>query len=401
MALYRHLDKIESQLVGGRTTFAVEYEGYLYERSLQRAFELLLEKYPVLSGRIHPDQNGYLLFAPEDHPSAFAVHDGDEATLQDLHDAPWDSARAVSQLALVRGEEHGFVAMSVDHAIADGTSFKAMLSELWHIYSDIVNGCEASRDKGASLPSSACELLKQRWPGPAPDYIGAIGDIDFCESINGRLRLNDEDTARLVAFARSQNTTVNALITGAILVVLRRHGATAEPTPMVCMTNVDLRNRVNPPVAATETTNFGGRHKAIVTVPSNGDPVAIGIDIQTQVKRAIANHKLPPYDLGEFFFNRQIDTTLEPRLATISVSNIGAIPRFTQPDGLVITDFIIVKSRVRPTKFPAVYLTYTYDRQLSLHYAYPSHSFTSEEVERLAKSIGEQLDKISASIETA
>lgn len=397
MTVRRYLDSIEVQMRNRAPSFVVEYHGHLDENVLARAFELLCSRHQVLRGRIRHDGKGYLLYVPPDHHPELIVLKGDESTLgNDVH-GPWDITRGVAQLILIRGESRGFVALRADHSIVDGRSLGTMLGELWQLYANIANGSSISVDAGMSLPLSPYGLLKQRLSGlqsaPSPGIMDTPDLPDLCEALGRRIRLTEEDTARLIAAARAQKTSVHALVCGAILVTLRTLGSSIEPARMVCLSHVDLRNRVTPAVGATETTNFLGLHRAEVTVPVNGSAVTVGREIKEQLDSAIARGELPPIDPSKFV-SSMVETSLEQYLALISVSNVGIIPKLARPAGLEITDFLVPMRPKKSVKFPS-HGVYTFDKRLSVLFSYPSEFFTHEEMEQVVARITKELCNVS------
>lgn len=390
----RYLDNLEAKLKGSAPSFTAEYQGYLDEKALARAFELLCARHPVLSGRIRRDDKGYLLYVPPDHHPRIMAIDGDIRTLWREAHQSWDITRAVAQLTLIREKQRGFVALRADHSIVDGTAVIALFDELWQLYTDVANCLDVSADAKASLPSSPYRALQcragVRFSSSLLDATGTP-DVTRCKAIERRIHLSEEKTARLIAAARTEHTSVNTLLCGSILVALRAQGRQTERTPMVCWVPIDLRNRVTPPVGATEFTSFSTRHKVEVAVPANGDPIAVGREVKKQLESAIARRELsmepiqspPP----------RVETTLEQRLATVLISNVGVIPKLVRPAELVITDYLIPANPMM-VMFPC-YAIYTYEGCLNIQVLYPSDFFTNGEVEQLVKRTISQLCEIS------
>lgn len=394
-ALQRYLDTEEISMTGSAPWLVAEYQGQIDEDALARSFEMLCARHPVLRALIRHDACGYLLYVPSYHHPEFMVLDGDENTLQhEVNEQSWDPAHALARLILISNKTRGFVALRADHAIVDGHSMGAMFAELWDLYTGIIDGTEISVDPGGSLPSSGFALLEQRLgeiqTQPSPGRAETAATLEVCEALQRRIQLSEEDTSRLVAAARVLGTSVHALVCGAILVALRVQGSSTEPTPMACWSMVDLRNRVHPPVEATETTSFGFRHKAELTVPLNGNPVTIGREIKEQLETAIARRELPPPDLS-LLYSANLNTSLERHLATIMVSNVGVIPRLAQPSNVVITDLLIpTRGKTTATSFSG-YAVYTYEGRLNIRCTFTSKFFRDETVEQVVKKFTTEL----------
>lgn len=408
LTLQRYLDDFEVLATRTWAANSVVYEGHVDEDVMSRAFALLCVRYPVLRGRIRPDERGNLLYVSPGHHPDFIVLDGDESTLQREIERPLDPARAVVQLMLIRGEARGFLAVRANHAVIDGHSWWAMLDDLWRLYTNIVNGADVSVDPGVSLPSPPSALLEERWGGFAPvrrrldgiqsdtspDKTDQPNPREVCERVARRFRLTEEETAQLVAAARTHKTSVHAILCGVFLVAQRALGAPPEPTSMMCQSIIDLRNLVTPPVGATEATNFIGWHRAEVTVPANGNPIVVGRQVKRQLDTAIARREL--LTLRQMRAPFRFETPLEQHLAIVAVTNGGVMPRFSQPDGLTITDYWMPISKTGPRRRTnPTYIVYTYAGRLDITCTGSSEVFTTEKVEQLLKGIKEQLVYIS------
>lgn len=396
MVLQRYLSGIEVQLRNGGPCFTVEYQGNIDNEVLRRACDLLCDRYPVFRGRIRRDSEGFLLYVPDTHRPEPIVRDGDKETLREEAFRPWDGTQSLVRVLHIRGESRGFIALGADHAIADARNSVAMLDELWRLYTAIVGGSNIASERFESLPCAPNELLRERWgriqPQSSVDMADSASVPIVDESITWRIHLAQQDTARLVEAAHKTETTVHALVCGSILVSLRSQEISTEPMPMMCLSIVDLRNRVTPSVGATETTNFIGYHRAEATVPLDGNPTILGRDIRAQLDAAIASREIE-MNMPQSAHS-QVATSLKQHRSNILVNNIGVVRRFCQPAGVRITDFF-VPTRERTVALFPIHGVYTYDGQLSLWGVYPSKFFSSERVRQIVKRITTHLRQIS------
>lgn len=390
--LERYLDHYEAQGSQFSDSHVIEYEGHVDEAALSRALHMLSGHYPVLRCRIRNDGTGYLLYLGDDSYPELAICDGDERMVRDEARRPWDAAQAVFKLTLIRGEGRGFIVLRATHSIGDGAARMAWIGELWRLYTDIVNGVDIVVPSEESLPRSCYEMLESRAgidipPSLASDRMPA--PVELFDSINRNVWLDEENTRRLISTVRAEKTTVNAVICGAALIAQRELGNVASPTPMICMTMVNLRGRVNPPVGATEVTYFDIVHKAKVCVPASGNSLDIG--------RVVKEHWDNSIERREFSVAHvqssppPLDTPLDGRLATLLFSGSGVVPRFSQPPGLKILDLFAQRAG-KVTSFP-VYSARTYEGRLNLRFDYPSGIFTDQEVDRVvARTVGQLRD---------
>lgn len=392
MSLQRYLDGREVLALGTAPTQAAEYQGRMDERALARAFDLLCTRYPVICGRIRHNNLRYELYVSSEYRPELTVLDGDEHTVQQEAKQPWDPARAVAQLILIRKDARGFVALRMDHAVVNGSSWRAIFYDLWGLYTDIVNGCDVSVARGDSLPRPPSDFFKRFRTdieySPSSETTPILRSSEPYGIHPVRIRLSSDDTTRLIDAARTYRTSVHGLVSGAVLVAQRDYGApTTEPTPMICRSPVDLRNLVTPPVGATECTNFHSMHIAKVSVPAGGNPVTIGREIKRQLEDAIARRDLPQTPVSQ-----QAETCIENRLKSAHVTNGGRLAKLPQPASLTITDWLRFLDTT-PINFPA-YAVVTYEGRLSITSWYPRNFFTIREAEQLSKHIASQLHHI-------
>lgn len=396
MILQRRLDDVEMQLKGSAPSYCVEYRGRVDDRILADAFARLCARHPVLRARIAADTDGYRLFVPNSGSPDILIAEGGEDQLRSLVTAPWQASTAVAALIHVRNEQlGGFVALRMDHAVTDGGIKMFLFRELWHRYTELVNGEEVPLVPGHSLPEPPRETIRRRWPGASPERPAHRGDIargTACRAIERIVQLDAGDTARLVTAARTRQTSVHALVCGAVLIAQYAHGGTTIPTPMLCLSPVDLRNRVNPPVHPMETTRFLGIHAAEVTVSARSDPVAVGQAVKQQLDAAIKSRTLLTDPIQKPL--PWVDSALARHVAHTSVSNYGVIPRFEGPAELGITDFRTVSDGYTGS-FPT-YAVYSYQGRLNFRIVFPAEYYTDDDVDMIAASVVADLAAVAA-----
>lgn len=379
----RYLDGFETQLAQGSPTHVMRYRGKIDAAALGRAFGLLRGRYAALRAVIREDPAGLVLYVPGDAHGGLEVLGGGSEAVDDIAHLPWDAARHAARLWLVHGEhvDEGFVVLRATYAIADGTARTAWLTELWWIYAAIADGVNVTLGEEVPLPGSCIERLTRAGVGIAPVLRtpGAVLPVQYSPAVERNVWLDPAATGRLVAAARRLGTSVHALFCGAALIAQRALDPTPGPAEMACMSAVDLRHRVEPSVGPTETTFFDIRHKTLVSVPDDGDAVALGREVKARLDSDLASGRLvlepvrsPP---------EQVDTVLEQRLATVWVSNSGAIPPIAAPAGLEITDVFVQRSGsivLYPT-----YSLRTYGGRLNIRFDFPAALFSDQEVDQV------------------
>lgn len=393
MILERYLDELEESLIDPNLGEAliVECDGNVDNAVLNQAYQELYSRHPVLRARIRSVEQGHLLHVPAQHAPEFVVFDGDESIMRHEVDVLVNPECAVTRLVSIRCGRTHYVAIRFNHAIGDGRCMTALFDELWRLYTDIATGSDVSTNSETSLPVPPTSLLQQRWGRihlrRSSTSHAAPGDGDMVELIQRRVRLTKKETVRLRAAASSHGTSIHGLLCGAILVSQRALAAVPGQALMMCHTVVDLRERVDPPVRATETTNFVQPHTAIVFVPASGNPIEVGIEIKTQLDSAIASRELSSA-------TSRVETPLEQRLASVAVTNIGALPMFTLPAGLRVTDFVMTRPRRLPRRLKLRrpnYLIYTFEGRLNIYFLCSRDVFSSSDADEVVHRIREQL----------
>lgn len=396
MLLKRHLDDLE---VGGRLhgpTHLVEFTGEINVEILDQAFHLLCKQYPVLRARVRYDGHGYMLYVEPDHSPRLVVLEGGEDQLTKETDRFLDTTHGVAELVLIHGGEHGYVALKKAHAVGDASVWVEIFDTLWRLYTGIANGSDVDVVPGHTLPTSCQMLLNERWGpielGPpsaaelAPNGTAGTQE-DLIHKEQRRLVLSVTETAQLIEAARALRTSVHALVCGAIVVGVRSHQQEQGPVPMACGSAINLRNRVSPAVAPTETTNFITSHTAELVVDDYADPVDVGREVKRQIDSAIADRQLwtPEVD------GRRAEWHISQGHTVVDVTNPGVVRRLSQPAGLKIVDYQWIgqpESRRTAQKIGSV--AHTYDGRFSLRSNYPPR-YAKDEIDDIHERISANL----------
>lgn len=392
MTLQRYLGEIERYMMNRAPTRAVEYAGSLDENLMDHALYILCDRHPVLRAQIIADDHGFLLHVPRNHRPEFIVLDGDISTLHDEVERRWDMTDAVARLMLVRNSHGGYLGLRADHAIVDARALGALFAELWDIYTDVAQGNDVEVRSQGRLPAPPHELLARRWKTGGKqrvaDEVDNAPPIVSGVSIEKRIRLSSRETIDIVKAARNMDTSVHALICGAIIFSLYAHAELQQSADIVCTSVVDLRNRVSPPVEPTETTNFIAYHNARISVRPDSRPISIGRDVKVQLDASLTKRDLP---LGVLRLPPPPEgTRFERRMANVLITNAGIVPDLSHPEDLVIDDVLSIAPRRAITIFP-VYAIHTYNGRMALKGKFASDSFTDEEAGRISNRIAESL----------
>ncbi|WP_208024670.1 hypothetical protein, partial [Amycolatopsis pithecellobii] len=148
------MDDIEITKLAYTPAYAVNYTGRVDRSALEQAFDVLCERHPVLRARTVFEHDHWFLRADPDHRPPMTVLSGDERTLLQEVGIPCDARKEMAKLLLIEdGEHHGAIALRANHATLDGRHLTAVFTELWEIYTQLVNGVPVTAEPG-TLPES-------------------------------------------------------------------------------------------------------------------------------------------------------------------------------------------------------------------------------------------------------
>lgn len=387
-ALERPLNYLELAHLNRVVIMAAEYEGDLEHSAVEYAFRQLCDAYPVLRAHVRgTGQDAVFHVMPDRVPEVIVIDDVPDV-LSKVVELPWDAGSSVADLVHVRGERHGYLALRADHSIVDANAWLEMFRELTRFLAD-----DPEVTPGTSLPLPPAELFHERLGSIPYDrrLFQTANDpaLDGSASlISSYITLGEQETSWLRRTARFYRSSVHGLVCGAILAAQRSLAGGSEPAKMFCVSPVDFRSRVDPPVELLETTNFMLSYAAEVDVSSRSSPVVIGQSIKTQLDAVLTRKEgvrsgTPMAD----YLGRNLSFAL--------VSNLGVIEDFAQPDGVSVVGFRVLNT-VGDTLFPGHYV-WTYRGRLTVLSVLTSRFFSRDEADQLAREITEQLLIVGAS----
>lgn len=390
MSVSRKLDKFESLFteVGLYGPDTVEYEGVIDELALSSAYSALCAKHPVLTGGIRRNNLCYELVVPGERGAQVTTLDGNEETLQrELLSARVNSDYyPCSKLIHSRGTGRGLVTLCVNHVVADNHVLRTFCGELWEMYTKISTKGRIDIECSLELPRSFAEVWRELWSDVESNLVATRPGQgnDNGVYVERRIILSKADTENLISRARKRGVSVHGIVCSAILVALRSQYSGSSPEKMECHSAVDLRNRVNGSVGATEVTNFVGVHVGEVNVSPDADMWMLGADLNRQLKAAIENHEI----VSLMERRRFVDTPIPDHLSPMVITHIGVLPEVEAPPGIRIVDRVkgFLEGDRAPSATPA-YIVLTYGGRLKIISDYPSCHFEDRDVEQVTEAI--------------
>ncbi|MFF8036156.1 protein kinase [Streptomyces sp. NPDC016626] len=376
--MHRALCPVETLYVGQRSRafLSCTLRGRVDVEALSAAFDAVTEENPTLRSCIVPDGAGYALrlLGEDERPRLLTrTGDADEAYAAELNrtlplGGPLTRAVLVSS---PDGEGHLFVLL-VDHAVTDGHSSIALHNALWDRYRALAGG-------ERTAPAESAVRVEPRWPEPVSRLLPPADEADTAKYLDGRLEevrrnpvelmpydvprpsaggpdgdgagdghievcrltMDKEHTDLLRRTARQSGVSVHSLIAAAMLTAARRRLDGDGPRTLGCLSPVDLRSRLSPPLPATDMVPAVTTHLQTLQVSGSSDPLDLARTVHNRLGDFIAR--------GDQFHEMRITPEI-PRnpalqLATVVVTNMGVVPGPRLPDGLRADDVRLAPAR--------------------------------------------------------
>ncbi|SPX87955.1 phthiocerol/phthiodiolone dimycocerosyl transferase family protein [Mycobacteroides abscessus] len=341
--------------------------GVLNEAALEDALAGLVDRYPLLGGRIHMSRRGFeLRFAPRRRPAAVFLDVG----AADIEDYPMAGKSAlpigqVCSLRVCRSGDKFRVTLLLHHAIADADAALAYFHDFWTLYTERMRtpGNPGRQLVAAHpIPASSETLLRAR--GYAESASRQVMDLRPAyrgpESIwtalrprraeRARIHLSVEQTDRLLGIGRTHGVTLNGLVSAALALVEREMSG-KDRLSVAISSFVNLRGRIDPPVAPTGGTNVLGIAEMILDVDRRSDVLDLARQVIADIRNGLETTRIHQtvfvrggdvrraLALARRYFLLVPAGGLVPTFTAIQITNWGRVSEFTTPDGVDIGDF--------------------------------------------------------------
>ncbi|MEW2504012.1 hypothetical protein AB0878_26470 [Amycolatopsis sp. NPDC047767] len=346
-----------------RAVLTVGVEGVLDLAVLNSAWSRILDQHPTVASRIVPHGDGYALESLAERPVVVELQSDDDVLTAVASWALPVGAPVARLFAAVDGAA-ATVGLSVDHVATDAKSALSLFTTLWQHYAAVLAGQPAppaAKEWPATVSSQLPEvpeetvqaLLTQRLerartrPVPLVPYHAAGADAPPPGQQpvhNTRVTLSPEQTADLAAGARSLDTTVHGVVAAALLLATHDALGGGETRALGCLSSVDLRSRVEPPVPADVMLSYVSPFPDVLDVAGDLD-----LDGISRLARQVIGHLRDATADGGW----AVETALlghlgeHPELmdTTLFVSNMGRIDGPPSPPGLRLHDAMIIPGR--------------------------------------------------------
>jgi hypothetical protein len=366
--MHRALCPVETLYVGqrSRAVLSCTLRGRVDVAALSAAFDAMTETNPPLRSRIEQDGTGHLLrVLDEDERPRLITRTGEETEAYPAElNRPLPVGGPLSRAVLVSapdGESHLFV-LVVDHTVTDGHSSIALHNALWDRYRALVEG--EPTPAGSGLPS---------WPEPVSTLVPDADAADTAKYLDGRveevrrhpvelvpydvtagehaggaghievrrLTLDADHTARLRRRARDAGVSVHALIAATLLGTARRRLDGDGSRTLGCLSPVDLRSRLSPPLPASALVPAVTTHLQTLDVSGTAEP----LDLARTVHGRLSDFLSRGDHFHELRITPEIPRNPALQLATVIVTNMGVVAGPRLPEGLRAADVRLVPAR--------------------------------------------------------
>ncbi len=381
----RVLDPSEQRFVRHATYTgrSVTVVGELDAAALGAAFAALQRAFPILVCRVveDADESGILLRPGHIEPVGAWVSFGDPDEVR----IPTESMDPGAQLAyldvVLAEEDRARVTLFVHHSVADAAHCIELFARLWGYYTDHVETGAITVD-ACEYPVSLESLLARRGisRGPVSGLEPVTRSLVVADAVGvvepsppsspalarpARVHLDPVETARVLELGRSQAVSVNGLVTAA---ALRAFATVYGVTHLGCVYPVDLRRRLDPPVAAQAGTNLSGLAAFATDSPTEdlvGLARRIGTSLHDDLRSGVVEQSVLHFP--DFFGPGRIHSTA----GHLALTNTGTVPAFRAPAGLILDDYEIVYLSAHPrpstgASAAVTFLVYTYLGRLTI-----------------------------------
>ncbi|WP_229848203.1 phthiocerol/phthiodiolone dimycocerosyl transferase family protein [Streptomyces melanogenes] len=410
--MQRKLCPVETIYVAqrSRAVLSCTVRGDLDEKLFAAAFAAKVAEHPSLRCRIAVEDGVHVLqpMAADEQPRLL-VRDGGPDSFTEEFNTPLPVGGPLVRAVLLRGTDEHTVMLSVDHTITDGHSAIALQNALWDTYTALSGELpDGAGEYGETWPSPVSELLPPVSEREAEEYLArrvertrqapvvclpyeAVGTerpAGELELAVRRVLLEPDETARLLRFAKAEGVSVHGLIAAAALTAVR-HRLGGEPgvRTLGCLSPVDLRSRLTPPLDREVMVPAVTSCLDVLEVAHDADPLSLARLVTENLHAAI--------ERGDFLQELHLlpKVPQHPALLATSVivTNMGRVSGPVTPDGLEVTDVRLAPAREhyfpQAGRGPVMACVVSFDDRLGIELPYSAGCFTHEQIDGIGAAL--------------
>ncbi|MFF4214513.1 hypothetical protein ACFYZE_35290 [Streptomyces sp. NPDC001796] len=325
----------------GPVVASVALEGRVDAAVMERAVRLLERDHPLLRCSFCRTDDDITLELADEGPGLVMVEPGSNGLADELN-VSLAQNRPVYRVSLSQDGESAVLTLAGDHAGSDGRLNTLLLRRLLSYYTGLLRGVVPEPTGRSAFEGSLEEALLAAYePGPvqppadADPPLTLAGDAAAPGAPAVRsFSFEPDATAALIAAARRSGISITNLLAGALACAVRAQFADAGPMPVAPAFAVDLRPRVDPPIAPDAPFCCVARLVSSTGVDAGDQPVEVGRRIAAQLKAALDRDEIQHRLVSQRAAGKP--APLPP--ISFMVSNIGIIEEYPVPDGLRVTD---------------------------------------------------------------
>ncbi|MFD9435308.1 protein kinase [Streptomyces sp. NPDC060002] len=374
-----------------RAVLSCALHGHLDTGALSAAFDSVTAEHPTLRARISSDDRGHALeLLGEDRQPRLTLRTGDDEAYQEELNTPLPVGGPLARAVLISapdGRSHTLV-LTIDHTITDGHSALTLHNTVWERYGTLVEGTDVPRTTPVpGTPAAARTPPPEQpdWPVPVSELLPYSDEAETTKYLERRIEeaerhrvelvpydtprqppgtvatesarergtadghrievrrlfLDPERTARLRGLARDADVSVHGLVGAALLLAARARLGGEGPRVLGCMSPIDLRSRLAPPLSPAVMVAAVTSHLQSLPVSEADDPLELAREVGSRLQDSI--------ERGDHFQEMRIMPQV-PRhpalqMGTVIVTNMGVVPGPRLPEGLRATDVRLVPAR--------------------------------------------------------
>ncbi|MEU6974052.1 hypothetical protein AB0A71_41320 [Kitasatospora aureofaciens] len=298
---------------------------------------------PGLAGTLRLSDGEYVFEPRPDRAGLVAHVEGEQPDFPLTAHLTLDELDCVAALETrsTSADDH-VVSLLVRHSLADGKHGLHVLSRLWELYTEMAEGSAAPALREPVVAGPLDAALKERTiprgtprefgtGSPAVYRTGEEWDGQHLSGLNhGCLRLSKEDTEQLVRRCKAQSLSLHGVLSAAVILSLSRSRTDLQAFDLTSV--IDVRRHMEPPMHPIEGTTVLGYSTSTVDVTLHPDVDGIA--------KLITENLRIDLESGAAQESSVVNAGLEnPGAVPTMLSNLGVVPPFPHPDGLVFTDF--------------------------------------------------------------
>ncbi|MFC8382536.1 hypothetical protein [Nocardia sp. NPDC057272] len=403
---------IGSVPTGGMPLFlGTTVHGELDPAILRTVLDELAAAHPLLRSRVvTEDGAGYFVRDDAFRPRLDLV-EGGEAEYLALVNGPRDWSDGLFRAYLLRAGLRQQIVLAIHHGISDGRSGFALLGQLWrhytaHVTDKAVPEAESDQSMPEAMDTRLAEVVSveaaQAWlaevragaammsPEDAPRTLPRDGtDTDrLGRFAMQRIELTAEETAELVAAARSHGLSVNSVLTGTVLAAVRTRFPESGSVPLFCGYAADVRAEFDPPVPVDTIVNYASGGGTLVLATGETTQLELARSVDTGLRAGLDRREPALFPLATQLVNDDVTAALLTAPPTFALSNIGRVRPHSIPDHIAfVRDDIYAMGPAMPPKLTA----FTIAGRLTLQLEYDTTLYSRPQMEKLRLTLIELL----------